>query len=177
MSVGKRDDTPTVKCRDEVQLGAWRGVDLGRAVNPQPGNAPIRVNVDAQMGPQVVVRASQEIMAVGIELVDGQDFRPFRRLIRGAGAPPALDPASGRVVAGEVRGIDVETIDPTRRGQSDGRVVVAPAAPPPGLPAVHPLAVVVIEVGVEDRRAVGEHAFQRCEEFIGGRQPARAKPG
>ena len=88
-----------------------------------------------------------------------------------------LDAAGRRVVAGEVAGVDVEAANDAGRGEPDDGVVMAGAALAAALPAIHPLAVVVVFVGDEDRRRVGEHAPDLGEEIVGGEQRLGAEAG
>ena len=52
--------------------------------------------------------------------------------------------------------------------QRDDRMVVPRPASPPRLPAVHPLAVLVIDAGLADGGLVGQHARQRAEKRVRG---------
>ena len=86
-----------------------------------------------------------------------------------------LDGAMRRVVAGEMAGIDIESMDMAGHCQTDDRPVMTRNALAAALPAIHPLAVFIIFARQEDRRVVLQHAGQRREEIIRGIKAACAK--
>src|SRR5690606_4206835 len=88
-----------------------------------------------------------------------------------------LDRAVRRVVAGEIAGVDVEAANAAGHGKPDHRMVMAGHALAAALPAVHPLAVLVIDAFLPESRLVGEHARQRREEIVGDEKPPGAKAG
>ncbi|MCY1303558.1 hypothetical protein D9M70_532710 [compost metagenome] len=74
-----------------------------------------------------------------------------------------------------MRRIDLEAADTTVCGKRDDGMIVAGAAATPRLPAVHPLAVLVIDTGMIDRRRVLKHALERREELVGCEDRPRAE--
>src|SRR5439155_10492413 len=72
--------------------------------------------------------------------------------------------------------IDVDTADAAIGTQSHDAVIVAAVATTPRLPAVHPLAMVVVFVGNEDGRRIGDHALLRRKELVACRDRSGAEP-
>ncbi len=105
---------------------------------------------------------------------------------RGAGQLGALDGHVLGVVAAEVGGVDDDAADDARHAQSDQRPVVVPgrrvrgvgggAAAPAGLPAVHDLALVAEEIGVEAGGFGGEQVLALGEELVVGGDHGGAEP-
>ncbi len=153
MGVGIGDDPAAGESRREIDVAALDAgrVEIGGAEHPQPRDPAVGMDMEAQVAPHIVVGAGQEVVRVRVEMLHPDQFRPRRVVVGVTVGPAGLDPALGRVVAGEVGRIHVEAVDRPRHRQRDHRVVVSAAAPAPGLPAIHPLAVIVILVGDEDR--------------------------
>jgi hypothetical protein len=93
-------------------------------------------------------------------------------------SPARLDRHLGRIVAGEVRGVDHDAVHDAGAAEPDDRVVAAGLAAPAGLPAVHDLTLVPEGVRQEHRvlwfdqvLAVGEHFV------VGVDHPAPERPG
>lgn len=96
----------------------------------------------------------EEVMCIRSEAGDRQQLDPLGRLVRIFRRMTGFYRAGARIIAGEVRRVDVEAGNPPFRGERDNRVVVAGAAAAAGFPAVHPFAVIVVKAGVECGRFV-----------------------
>ncbi len=105
---------------------------------------------------------------------------------RGAGEFGALDGDPLRVVAAEVGGVDDHAVHDSRHTQADQRPVVvlggrvrvpgAGAAPPPGLPTVHDLALVAEGVRPELGRARKQQVLPFGEQLVVGGEDRAAEP-
>ncbi len=144
----------------------------------QPGHAPIRLDPEPDVRHDLVRRGHRH----QVGLVPGQpghlgEGRPARRQHfvqrRVAEQRGAVQHGRGRVVATEVRGVDVHPAQHRGRGQPDNGEVLARFPAPPGLPAVVQLA-----ADAEGRRVVaGWPGFDQVarigEELVVG-EPHRA---
>ncbi len=179
MGVRKSDDARAVDQRGEVErLAGGMFRSLRQPVDPQPRDAAVGKDVQAQMRPDACVPMRDEMVAVRPERRHWHDQLPFGVGIGFAagGQAAGLDRAGRRVVAGEMAGVDVETVDDRRRGERDDRVVVARSALAPRFPAVHPLAVLVVFVRDEHRVVVGEHARRLGEKVVADGNDPGAEP-
>ena len=116
-------------------------------------------------------------MGAGAERHRRQDFRPDGLLDRIVFHRAGHDPAGGRIVAREEGGIDVEALDPTGNRKFDDREIMAEHALAAGLPTIHPLAVIIIFVGDENRRLVLQHPLERRKELVRGVEPLCPEAG
>ncbi len=170
---------------DIGKIDLLRGTDLApvemrRAIDTQARNAAIGIDVQLEMRPDLVGRRTgslEEMMGGGTDTRTERrlrdDLRPDRRRVRIASLhKSSLYAAMGRKIAGKMAGIDIKTMDDARHGEPDNAVIMTRHALAPAFPAVHPLAIVVIDVGQELCRFVLQHAVERREEII-----RRIKPG
>ncbi len=172
MSVRIADHVPAVHCRRQLEHAvAVLGIpaDGREAVDAEARDAAVREDVEPHVAVDALVRDGQEVVRIPRQRRRWQDLGPLGGLVRSAGAESGLDRGARREIAGEEARVDVEQRDPAACAQPhDAPVVRAAVASPPCLPAVHPLAVVVVLVGDEDRRAVLQHALLGAEELVVG---------
>ena len=95
---------------------------------------------------------------------------------RRASAVPGFDGGRHRLVAVEERGVDVDAAHDAAHAQPHDAGVVAAVAAPPRLPAVHPLAVLVVDACLPDRRLGLDQALARREELVGRPHDLGAEP-
>jgi len=77
-----------------------------------------------------------------------------------------IDRRLGRIISGEVTGIDIQATDDARYAKFDDAKVVARAALAATLPTVHPFAVVIVLIGDKNRVRRIDQAFFGAEEFV-----------
>ena len=175
MGVAEAQDTAAVAQRGELDLGPWwqrRAIEHRRPIGAQARDAAVGEDRQAQPADRGRIRDRHDVARAGAEGGGGHQWAPFGRLVV---AHAALDRGAGRVVAGEEARIDVDDGERAGEAEADHAPVVADAAAPARLPAVHPLAVRVVLVGEEDRLCILDQPLLGAEELVRGSVHRRAQ--
>src|SRR3954471_15852155 len=128
------------------------------------------------MGDRLVMVDRYVDAVVAVEREARSDLRPTRLRDRVV-APADLDLGAGRIIAGEVPGIDLEAGDDSGHPEADHAPVMARRSLAPALPAVHPLAVLVIFAGNEHGLGRFDQAGLVGEEIVGRIDHLAPEPG
>ena len=124
---------------------------IGRLpVDPQARDPAVGVDVQAKGIGRSRGVERDVVMAVAAKFATGHDFPPLRVRTGGVARRADVDGSRLRVVAGEMSGVDVQTMENTPGSQLHDAVVVTGLPAAAGFPAVHPFAIVVVLVGDED---------------------------
>ena len=141
------------------------------AENPEPRHAPIRIDVESQVGrPPGLALNRKAVLRVPFERRAGEDLDP-RRVRQLLGRGIALDGAGFeragfRIVAAEIGGVHDHAPERPRQAEPDDAPVVAGLAAAAGLPAVHPLADVSVFPLLPDGLSGLEEVLLGREEFV-----------
>ncbi len=149
-----------------------RPVDRDPTVQTQPGHSAVGKDVQPDVGADSVISDREPVVAVAMQAAARQQWPPvgFRAGAVAAIPDTAVQRRLGRVVAGEVAGIDIDTEQPSGGGQPNDAPIMTGTALASAFPAIHPLAVIVVHAGLEDRLVRLDQALARREEFIAGSQ-------
>src|SRR5690606_16098027 len=107
------------------------------------------------------------MMGVSGQGRSANEIVPSGARVGAASAVTGLHRRSGRKIAGEVAGIDVQPFYNARKSEADHRRIVATTALAPRLPAIHPFSVIVEPVYDKDGGCGLQHAVRRGKELIG----------
>lgn len=139
-------------------------VALHLTVHAQSCHPAVGIDVEPHVRPGALVVDRDVVVRVALQAHRRHDGGPLRGVVRLGFGAARIERGGRRIVAGEVRGVDVHALDDAGQPQLDDAVVVTAAAPAPRLPAVHPLAVVV-ELACDEYRGL------RAQHALGGREP------
>ena len=142
------------------------------AVDPQPGHPAVGVDRQPDVG-EAPLGADVEVVAgVAGHLAASNQRRPLGRGQFGRGrvalSPAPLDRHLGRVVAGEMGGVDHDAVHDAGAAEPHDRAVAAGLAPSAGLPTVHDLALVPEGVRQEHRVLGFDQVLALGEQFVVG---------
>ena len=145
---------------------------------PEPCDATVGIDVEAQMGPDLRAGHMDQVMRIAGKGRRVDDFLPVGLRVRHRGFAGAGLEGRGRgVVSGEMAGVDVDRENEAGPPETKNGVIVSGSPFAAALPAVHPFAVVVVEVGIEDRRRGIDHAGLVGKEIVRGVDDLRAQAG
>src|SRR5258708_24388873 len=113
------------------------------AIDTQTRHAAIGIDVKADMGPDAIIGYRAEVMGIAGEIGGGKDLGPLRRRIGIAAAAAGLQRGRWGIIAGEMAGIDIDSLDHARPAEPHGAMVVSRPTAAPALPALHPFPVCV----------------------------------
>ena len=156
------------------------------AVDPQPGHPAVGEDRQPDVGEPLLDRHVELVAGISGHRAAGNQGRPLRGGQPGRGRvalrPARLDRHLGRVVAGEVRGVDHDAADHAGAAQPHDRAVAVPVAgrlaAPAGLPAVHDLALVTEGVRLEHRVLGFDQVLPVGEQLVvGGDHAAPERTG
>ena len=163
-AAGGAEEPHGLRREQAVEVGqpqAAEGRPVRRAEHPEPGDAAVRVHVEAHAGRRDRGGRFQQMLAVGCDPTAGHDLDPAMLVVGRGGVD--RDGAGG--VPLEVRGVDQQRSRCARQAQPDHQPVVAVAPPASRLPAVvHPRG-----------RPRLEHVLGRREEVVADRLDAAAE--
>ena len=154
---------------DDFPFIDLRPVDGQLAIDTQTRDTAVGMQADAQVGPGLRRFHGKIMLLVRAESMYRQQLAPGRQSIGFLPAVTGLDRYRGRVVSGEMPGIDLETPNAAGATELQDRPILAAVASAAGFPAVHPLAVVVVLAVDEAGRPGLKHALGRSEEFVADR--------
>jgi hypothetical protein len=130
------------------------------------------------VGIDPVVGDLDHMMGITLKLAPGHQFLPLSVPAgQGLGTEAALQRGGCRIVSGEMAGVDIDRAQPPPAAEPEDRQVVTGPTLAAALPTIHPLAVVVVLVGNEDRWARVDHALLRGEKIIAGIDHLSAQAG
>jgi hypothetical protein len=153
------DDGPVFQRGQVDGRGQQPRVRHRLAVDPQSGHPAVGEDGQPDVGEALLNGDVELIARIARHRAAGDQGHPLRRGQFGGGRvafrPARLDRHLGRVVAGEVRGVDHDAAHHTGDAEPDDRAVAVSTSgglpAPPGLPAVHDLALVPERVRLEYR--------------------------
>ena len=138
------------------------------AINAESRNTAIRIDVQAQVRARLIVFHQVPVMHVTLEFYRRQQFPPaggflgYRRL-----AHAGVDRSRGWIISREVTRVDVEAAHDSGNAEPNDAMIMSFGALAAGLPAIHPLAVIV-EFAFDEHRLLWLDQSLFCrKEFIG----------
>ena len=165
------------------QVEARPGIDrrpvlVDPAPHAQPRHAAIGEDVQADMRDGVGMLDRHIDAVVAVQREARRDPGPAGIVARdGLRAAAQLDLGTGGIVAGEMTRVDLEAGDDAGNAEADHAPVVAGPALAAALPAVHPLAVLVVFTGDELGLPRRDQAGPVAEDIVRGVDHLRPQPG